>query len=179
MSRPTSLEAPVPWNATGSTHAHQAAQLSAVVDTPMSDRTNGRYDASYSLDSRLQYAKGASTPLTPISSSTNSALDNKGNDCQDISRYIALGCLHIQQPCNTNQKLSPGPDWAELIYHGLPDEIKLIIGNEASRLLEERWIRLFLLRQLTSKPDPFAVWFVCISCRKIGVVAPLIAVARL
>jgi hypothetical protein len=123
---------------------HQAAQLSAVVDTPMSDRHDGKSDASYSVNSRLQYTTGASTPLTPIPS------NNKGNDCQDISRYIALGCLHIQQPSNTNQILSPGADWIELISHGLPDEIKLIIGNEASRLLEERWIRLFL-RQPTSK----------------------------
>ena len=34
--------------------------------------------------------------------------------------------------------------WSELTYSQLSEEVKLIIGNETSQLLDSRWIRLFL-----------------------------------
>jgi hypothetical protein len=143
MNGPTLVEAPVSWNATGNTHALQATQLGAV-DTHMADRDDHGSTASYIANSHLQYPTGSSAPLTSSSSSTNNASSSKDNDFQDLSRYIALGCFHIRQPLNTTQISSSGADWVELLFEGLPDEIKLIIGNEASRLLEARWIRLFL-----------------------------------
>jgi hypothetical protein len=150
MSGPTLVETHVSWNAASSTHAHQALQLGATVDTHMSDRDDYESKASFLANSRLQYATGTSTPLTSVSSSTNDTFDGKGTDFQDIGRYIALGCLHVHQPLQLAQTSSPGADWIELIFHGLPDEIKLIIGNEASRLLEARWIRLFLRHLLSN-----------------------------
>ena len=34
--------------------------------------------------------------------------------------------------------------WTELLHPDIPDDLKVIIGNEATRLLDARWIRLFL-----------------------------------
>jgi hypothetical protein len=157
MSGPTLIETPVSWNATSSTHAHQAVQLGATVDTYMSDRDDNESKPSFLANNLFQYATGASTPFTSVSSSTNDTFDSKGTDFQDIGRYIALGCLHIYQPVHhpiqLTQRSSPGADWIELMFHGLPDEIKLVIGNEASRLLEAHWIRLFL-RRIPSNTQP-------------------------
>jgi hypothetical protein len=106
-----------------------------------------------------------STPLTPINTDvqmldtslqalTNGTLltDTVTNKSvgfdpkfQDLKRYIALGCLHIGQPLPDNITRPSETKWAELVHQDLPKEVRDIIGNEASRLLEARWIRLLLL----------------------------------
>ncbi|EMD69227.1 hypothetical protein COCSADRAFT_195072 [Bipolaris sorokiniana ND90Pr] len=63
---------------------------------------------------------------------------------QDIDRYIALGCLHFQKSLLPSHESQADTKWMELLYHELPEEVKSIIGDEASRLLEAHWIRLFL-----------------------------------
>jgi hypothetical protein len=83
----------------------------------------------------------ASTPMTSISSDT-SELETK---LHDLQRYIALGCLHFDHDLPLEAK-EPDTQWTELVFPDLPEEIKVLIGNEASRLLEARWIRLFLQR---------------------------------
>jgi SNF2 family DNA or RNA helicase len=63
----------------------------------------------------------------------------------DIERYIALGCLRFHQPLPvpTASTLNPSP-WVELLDSDLPDEVKLILGNDVALLLDALWIRLFL-----------------------------------
>ncbi|CAI9632062.1 unnamed protein product [Alternaria burnsii] len=60
-----------------------------------------------------------------------------------MDQYIALGCLHIEHPIDIISASPSSGDWIELLYRELPDEVKTVIGTEASRLLEARWIRLF------------------------------------
>lgn len=70
-----------------------------------------------------------------------------GNDSRlrDLRKYIALGCLHFDRPIpidtNTEDRTE---EWIELLFSGLPSEVKQTIGDHASRLLEASWIRLFL-----------------------------------
>jgi hypothetical protein len=64
------------------------------------------------------------------------------NIFHDLDHYIALGCLHFNETFPSNDGPRLEGTWAEM--SNLPDEVKLIIGNEASRLLDARWIRLFL-----------------------------------
>ncbi|KAF2277658.1 uncharacterized protein EI97DRAFT_466475 [Westerdykella ornata] len=72
----------------------------------------------------------------------------------DLSRYIAVGCLHFEQPyAFKTGNPHTIPEWTELFFSNLPDELKLIIGSHASSLLQARWIRLFL-HQSTAKPLP-------------------------
>ncbi|KAF1834546.1 hypothetical protein BDW02DRAFT_328933 [Decorospora gaudefroyi] len=103
----------------------------------------------YLIDSRSPSATRSSTgtgACTPVTSASTNNDPSGGVETkfQDISHYIALGCLHIRQPSTATQKSLSGPDWVELLHHGLPDEMKTVIGTEASRLLEARWIRLLL-----------------------------------
>lgn len=86
-----------------------------------------------------------STPKTSVSSSPTDTDDK----LHDLSQYIALGCLHLDGFSRTRYEQSSGADWHELMHSDLPDEIKLIIGNQATVLLNARWIRLFL-RQIKS-----------------------------
>jgi hypothetical protein len=88
-----------------------------------------------------------STTTMSVSSSTNAV-----HDLGDLSRYIALGCLHSDQPPPLLYGPCSEPDWVELLHHDLPDEVKLIIGDEATRLLNAQWIRLFL-HQSNSRPQ--------------------------
>lgn len=83
-----------------------------------------------------------STPMTSLSSASD---DN--SQFRDIKRYIALGCLHVDYTLHSIVGSGP-PDaeWLELLHADLPDDLELLIGTEASRLLEARWIRLFLHR---------------------------------
>jgi SNF2 family DNA or RNA helicase len=70
-----------------------------------------------------------------------------GNDATfpDIERYIALGCLRFDQPLAVPTTSSPNTSlWSELIHSDLPDEVKLILGNDVALLLDALWIRLFL-----------------------------------
>jgi hypothetical protein len=72
---------------------------------------------------------------------------------QNINRYIPLGSLHYTQPMYINARHdSLTPDSTELLFASLPGEVKVIIGNEASRLLEAGWIRLFL-HNASASPD--------------------------
>ncbi|KAL5448502.1 hypothetical protein PMIN07_008304 [Paraphaeosphaeria minitans] len=88
----------------------------------------------------------SSTTTTPVStpmtsgSSDASELDSK---LHDIQKYIAVGCLHFDHELPLEVK-GPDPRWVELIFSKLPEEVKVLIGNEAARLLEARWIRMFV-----------------------------------
>jgi hypothetical protein len=99
--------------------------------------------------SSLQEESAASAAPTPATSVTSSHLDTESK-FGDIDRYVALGCLHMSQHIHH----SPGPvledKWSEIL--DLPEESKLIIGTEAARLLEARWIRLFLLQPSSDSP---------------------------
>lgn len=66
----------------------------------------------------------------------------------DLKHYIALGCLHLDRPITTQDDQAPILEsvWNELLHSQLPDEVKLIVGSEASQLLNARWIRLFFRR---------------------------------
>ncbi|KAF2005315.1 hypothetical protein P154DRAFT_424964 [Amniculicola lignicola CBS 123094] len=82
-----------------------------------------------------------STLLTPVA---DLELGNK-DPFRDLSRYIPLGCLHLEHPISTPLDTgSPVFDWVELQFLDLPQELKLLIGNAATNLLEARWIRAFL-----------------------------------
>lgn len=63
---------------------------------------------------------------------------------QDLNHFIALGCLHI----NNTLPRSRGPFlegiWAELV--NVQEGTKLIIGEQAAKLLNAQWVRLFLLQ---------------------------------
>jgi hypothetical protein len=82
-----------------------------------------------------------STPMTSLSLDV-SEIEYK---LHDLQKYIALGCLHFNHHLPLEAK-EPNTQWAELIFSDLPEEVRVLIGNEASRLLEARWIRLFLHR---------------------------------
>ena len=86
-------------------------------------------------------ATSASTPATSVSSS------GEASTLDDLKHYVALGCLHFNQ-CVSQRYGTPVLEsvWDELLHSQLPEEVKLIIGNEASQLLDARWIRLFLHR---------------------------------
>ncbi|XP_014552601.1 hypothetical protein COCVIDRAFT_41240 [Bipolaris victoriae FI3] len=81
--------------------------------------------------------------ITPASSK-DGLIQSLATKQQDVDCYIALGCLHFQESLFPSHKSQADTEWMELLYHELPDEMKAIIGNEASRLLEAHWIRLFL-----------------------------------
>ncbi|KAF2268181.1 hypothetical protein CC78DRAFT_455698 [Lojkania enalia] len=79
--------------------------------------------------------------------STSSGQSDREPYLIEINRYVALGCLRIDEALPIS--LFPGPsdtEWIELLFPLLPDELKLIIGTEAAKLLEAGWIRLFLHR---------------------------------
>jgi hypothetical protein len=89
-----------------------------------------------------------STPATSITSQTADAQTKFGH----LEHYIALGCLHLDQQLRTEQELATQADWVELLQADLPDEVKLVIGDEALKLLDARWIRLFFNSAGASKP---------------------------
>ncbi|KAF2130759.1 hypothetical protein P153DRAFT_287716 [Dothidotthia symphoricarpi CBS 119687] len=87
-------------------------------------------------------ATAVSTPITSVSS----LVVDTDDKLQDLNRYIALGCLHLDGSFDIDSESASEADWRELVHSGLPDEVKLVIGNEATILLDARWIRLFLHR---------------------------------
>jgi hypothetical protein len=98
-------------------------------------------------DQSFPISSKASSSSTPNSTAMTSASSNPSigdAKLQDLKRYIALGCLHIHQLLPVDALGSSKHEWAELIHPDLPQEVLEIIGNEASRLLEARWIRLFV-----------------------------------
>lgn len=81
----------------------------------------------------------ASTPMTSVSLDAPE-LEFK---LQDLQKHIAVGCLHLDSELLLEVN-ETGNRWVELIYSNLPEKVRVLIGNEASRLLEARWIRMFL-----------------------------------
>jgi hypothetical protein len=88
-------------------------------------------------------ATPVATPMTSVSSHPESDPDAK---LRELDKYIALGCLHFNQafPPNSIDPRDLVGEWIELLFPTLPDEVKHLIGNDISRLLEASWIRLFL-----------------------------------
>ncbi|KAF1358862.1 hypothetical protein EJ07DRAFT_166331 [Lizonia empirigonia] len=80
------------------------------------------------------------------------------NNLEDLKHHIALGCLHLNRRVTTQDGEAPLLEsaWEELSHSKLAHEVKLIIGNEASQLLDARWIRLFLHRPLRETPYSIA-----------------------
>ena len=70
------------------------------------------------------------------------------NTLNDLKHYIALGCLHLdhQVPAQAHSTPVLESAWDELHHSRLPEEVKSIVGNEASQLIEAQWIRVFLFR---------------------------------
>lgn len=97
-------------------------------------------DSSVPSESGMVSSTTTSTPHTSNTSPT------EHNTFEDLTHYIALGCLHLEQtvpaPCDAN--LTPSSLWTEFFFSQLPEELKLTIGVDVSQLLEARWIRLFL-----------------------------------
>ncbi|KAF3046145.1 hypothetical protein E8E12_011365 [Didymella heteroderae] len=99
-------------------------------------------DSNVPSESGMFSSTTASTPPTSNTSSTELVI------ADDLSHYIALGCLHLEQtvPASSHPASKPRFPWDELFHSQLPEEVKLIIGAEVSQLLDARWIRLFLHR---------------------------------
>ncbi|KAL1605342.1 hypothetical protein SLS60_004890 [Paraconiothyrium brasiliense] len=96
------------------------------------------------------HSSGTTTPVsTPMTSISSDASEPEAK-LPDLQRFIALGCLHFDYKLQLEAKESEAR-WAELIHPDLPEEVKALIGDEASRLLEARWIRMFL--HLTEATD--------------------------
>lgn len=92
----------------------------------------------------------SSTPVPSAASpATEIGVDGVENDhLGDLRKYVAIGCLHLDNntpPPTIPDTVEGYPIWIELSFSKLHEEIKQIIGTQASRLLEARWIRLFLL----------------------------------
>lgn len=99
-------------------------------------------DSNTCSESETSSSTTAPTPHTLNRSST----DHNSDD--DLTHYIALGCLHLEHcvlgPSNSSSK--PEFPWYELFHSQLPEEVKLALGAEVSQLLDAQWIRLFLHR---------------------------------
>ncbi|KAF2847707.1 SNF2 family helicase-like protein [Plenodomus tracheiphilus IPT5] len=79
--------------------------------------------------------------MTPIRNPSTHGAESVRDDLQE---YIAVGCLHFDQTIPSPCSSVNSEKWLELLHHDLPHEVRLIIGEEAERLLSARWIRLFL-----------------------------------
>jgi hypothetical protein len=139
MSGSAILQLPGPLQAAGSTHrVTQAAQmLDTCADQNLRHASANARHAHYP-SGLAESPSAASLPMPSETASTTT------DAFQDLDHFIALGCLHI----NDILPRSRGPFlegvWAELL--NLPDETKLVIGEQAARLLESQWVRLFLLQ---------------------------------
>jgi hypothetical protein len=139
MSGSAILQLPGPLQAAGSTHrVTQAAQmLDTCADQNLRHASTNARHALYP-SGLAESPSAASLPMPSETASTTT------DAFQDLDHFIALGCLHI----NDILPRSRGPFlegvWAELL--NLPDETKLVIGEQAARLLESQWVRLFLLQ---------------------------------
>ncbi|KAF1917048.1 P-loop containing nucleoside triphosphate hydrolase protein [Ampelomyces quisqualis] len=134
MTGPAIVEHRGIWQAMASIHpatrpagSHASEQNQKVT----SDR--GQYEHRASDSSGL--AKKTSIP-TPSQTSTTSS------EFQDLDRYIALGCLHFPAHLPRVNGLRLQNEWVELI--DVPEDVKIILRDEAVRLLDARWIRLFV-----------------------------------
>jgi hypothetical protein len=134
MIGPAILEQPGLWEATASIHhATQPAGSRASEQKQRVVSDQGRFDHR-GLDS--SGLGGEPSKPKPSRTSTTSS------DFQDLDRYIALGCLHLHASLPKINGPKIQNEWAELV--DLPDDVKIILGDEAARLLDARWIRLFV-----------------------------------
>lgn len=90
-------------------------------------------------------------PSTP-----NSGLLVDPAGLQSLHHYIPLGCLHYEQAIHIDPHNNVTTELTELLPQTLPEEVKLIIGQEAARLLDAGWIRL-VLHKASSSPDAGSV----------------------
>ncbi|KAH6618618.1 P-loop containing nucleoside triphosphate hydrolase protein [Boeremia exigua] len=102
--------------------------------------TNPPHDDATSSGSSKDYPTTVSTPHTSISSCAEEEVFD------ELKHYIALGCVHLEHPVPLQVNVTPNLDsaWSEVLRSQLPEEIRSIIGIQASQLLDARWIRLFL-----------------------------------
>jgi SNF2 family DNA or RNA helicase len=85
--------------------------------------------------------------VTASTSHASAPPDAKEYTLAGLNHYIALGCLHLDLPIFAPHKSTTVIEsiWNEIPHSHLPAELKPILGNEASQLLEAQWIRLFVL----------------------------------
>ena len=97
-------------------------------------------DSSVPSDSGMVSSTTTSTPHASNASPTEQITS------EDLTHYIALGCLHLEQfvPAPFDANLIPSFPWTEVFFSRIPEKLKLAINGEVSQLLEARWIRLFL-----------------------------------
>ncbi|KAJ4317729.1 hypothetical protein N0V94_004802 [Neodidymelliopsis sp. IMI 364377] len=60
--------------------------------------------------------------------------------------WVSIGGARRERIPTHDEQSSLESQWNELFHSQLPEEVKVIIGNEASQLLDARWIRLFSLQ---------------------------------
>jgi SNF2 family DNA or RNA helicase len=136
MSSPAILQLPSALQTVASTHHITQAAHTRAGQNLRHARENAR--PAFQPSGRAESSRAMSLPLPSEAASTTT------NAFQDLDHFIALGCLHI----NDSVSRSRGPLleglWAELL--NLPEETKLIIGDQAATLLDAQWIRLFLLQ---------------------------------
>ncbi|KAF2654086.1 hypothetical protein K491DRAFT_601551 [Lophiostoma macrostomum CBS 122681] len=107
--------------------------------------TNSSNDKLCTSQSETSCVTSVATPAT-----SKASLPDHQPQFHDKSRYIALGCLHLETPISIGRNPSDDTsNWIEVVFSTLPEELKLVIGKETTRLLEARWIRSFL-----HCPDP-------------------------
>jgi hypothetical protein len=114
--------------------------------TPLTTPPNGKATKDIAPSSEMLIDEGGGK-AEGVASGISVEVAHHGKpskELQDLKRYIALGCLHFDQPFPVDNIRSSESDWAELLHADLPPEVRDIIGIEASRLLEAQWIRLFL-----------------------------------
>jgi SNF2 family DNA or RNA helicase len=90
-------------------------------------------------------SKGSSITSVAMSTPSKSSIPDPPPLFHDVARYIPLGCLHLDTPVSIDREPNDdSPDWIEISFSNLPDEMKVVIGKEATRLLDAKWIRSFL-----------------------------------
>lgn len=93
----------------------------------------------------------ASIGVTSTSTASDSVVNvDTAYNAGDIDRYIALGCLHFNAEIASSHGPTLEGQWTEML--SLSDEVKLIIGTEATRLLDAHWIRLFWHQTSSDSP---------------------------
>jgi hypothetical protein len=136
MSVSAILQLPSALQTAASTHHITEAARTRADQNPKPASENARHDCRSS--GQAESSRTLSLPIPSEAASTTT------NAFKDLDRFIALGCLHI----NDSIPRSRGPFlegiWAELL--NLQEETRLIIGDQAARLLDAQWIRLFLLQ---------------------------------
>ncbi|EUC50515.1 hypothetical protein COCMIDRAFT_957 [Bipolaris oryzae ATCC 44560] len=153
MNGPVVVPRLVSWDGTSIPHTNESPQ--AASGTTSSEQVNTKdYSAPAISRSKTPLSTVAEQMSITLASSEDDLTQSLATKQQDVDRYIALGCLHFRDSILPSHKSQAHIEWMELLYHGLPEEVKAIIGNETSRLLEAHWIRLFL-RNFAPGTAPF------------------------